>query len=91
MSAEQQIRTFRIARGATARGWANKPYTLEQVLARARKDNRYVVDGYGRSRLRNARKLQAVDRLHVRPSVIFVEAEPEQKPTTTFGPRTSGD
>lgn len=86
---EQQGRTFRIARGGAERGWVNKPYTLEQVLARARKDNRYVVDGYGRTKLRNARKLVAVDRLRKRTDIVFVENEPEQKPASTFGPRTT--
>lgn len=87
---EEQQRKFRIARATGQRGWTNQEYTLEQIMRRARRDNRYVVDGYGRQRVRAARKLQAVDRLRKRPTIVFAEIEQEEKAPSSFGPRTPG-
>jgi hypothetical protein len=82
---------YTITRGK-CREWPTREYTLEDVLKRAARDGRIVRDGYGRSRIRAARKLMALDAKGKRSPVILTlmpepeEVKPrakEEKPNTT--------
>lgn len=68
---------YTIARGK-CREWPTREYTLEEIQARAKRDGRVVRDGYGRSHLRGARKLQAVDRTKARAPVVFILVPEEE-------------
>lgn len=69
---------YTITRGK-CREWPTREYTLEDILARARRDGRTVQDGYGRSNIRGARKLQVVDRTKKRAPVILIAMQEEEE------------
>lgn len=69
---------YTITRGK-CREWPTREYTLEEILARARRDGRTIQDGYGRSRIHGARKLQVVDRTKKRPPVILIAVQEDEE------------
>jgi hypothetical protein len=77
---------YTITRGKND-AWPTREYSLEDIQARATRDGRAVRDGYGRSRLRAARKLLAVDKRGKRPPVVFLAVDEPEVPTKAFGPR----
>lgn len=70
---------YKLAR--PARGWPNKEYTLSDVQALARRQGRQIRDGYGRLRIRQARKLCVSGGI----VLVAIDDAQESKP---FGPRT---
>lgn len=62
-------------------GWPRKDYTLEEIKQRCRKLGLTIRDGYGRSRVRHARKL-------VLSNGVQFRAVEEEQPSRAFGPRT---
>lgn len=67
-----------ITRGK-CQAWPSREYTVDEVLARARRDDRIVRDGYGRPRLRSARKLVVSDRKFARSPVILIAVQEPEK------------
>ncbi len=78
--------SYRITSGGTQE-WPTRDYSLEEIQAHARRDNRFIRDGYGRDRIRDARKLKAMDRKGRRKPVIFSAIDLEEEPVKPFGAR----
>lgn len=74
--------TYQLIR--VAAGWPRKDYTISEIEAKARKQGLTVRDGYGRSRIRQARKLALSNGVQFR-------AVDEEQPAKPFGPRTPPD
>lgn len=77
---------YTITRGKND-AWPTREYTLSDIQARAAKDRRTVRDGYGRSRIREARKLMALDTRGKRAPVVFQAVDEPDEPPKPFGPK----
>jgi hypothetical protein len=77
-----------IAHGGGSREWPTREYTLADIVTRAHRDKRIIVDGYGRANVRNARTLLIRDRNGARPPVRMRAVEMPFIPEKPFGPRT---
>jgi hypothetical protein len=72
--------TYQLIR--VAAGWPRKDYTISEIEAKAKRQGLTIRDGYGRTRIRSARKLVLSN------GVKFRSVE-EEKPARAFGPRTA--
>lgn len=68
----------------SASGWPRQEYTLSDIQARCRRLKLTIRDGYGRTRIRSARKL-------VLSNGVIFRAISDEKPSKAFGPRTEPD
>jgi hypothetical protein len=71
--------TYRLTRSRV--GWPNQDYTLSAIQTRCKKLGLTIRDGYGRTRIRSARKL-------VLSNGVTFRVTEEEKPSRAFGPRT---
>jgi hypothetical protein len=62
-------------------GWARKDYTFSEIIGKCRRLGLTVSDGYGRTRMRQARKL-------ILSNGVKFRAIEDEKPSRAFGPRT---
>jgi hypothetical protein len=74
--------TYQLIRSVS--GWPKKEYTLGEITAKAKRLGLIVRDGYGRPRIRQARKL-------VLSNGATFRAVDDEQPTRPFGPRTPTD
>lgn len=77
---------YRITSGGT-KEWPTREYSIEDIQAHAKRDDRFIRDGYGRDRIRDARKLKAMDRKGRRPPVNFSAVDLAEEPVKPFGAR----
>jgi hypothetical protein len=66
------------------RNWPRKDYTFSEIAQKARRLGLTVRNGYGRSRIRQARKL-------ILSNGVQFRAVDEEQPSRPFGPRTAPD
>jgi hypothetical protein len=74
--------TYQLIRAVS--GWPRKEYTLSEIEGKARRQRLVIRDGYGRTRIHQARKLMLSN------GAVFRAIDDEQ-PAKPFGPRTPTD
>lgn len=74
--------TYQLIRAIS--GWPRKDYTFDEIAGKAKRLGLTLRDGYGRTRIRQARKL-------VLSNGAMFRAVDDEEPSKPFGPRTPTD